>query len=152
MMGFNTSLLIIVAFYTCYIYLSSTKQIENLQQNIKTLQEILAQLKKTSEEKGTCSIDCHNMELRAELSQLTEKISSLQAEVDLLENLLKAHKDEDQEDKLCLIEGMKRIGKFLGQDGVSVEAGDEAWNAGLGGHTVREGGRVLNPEQSALYL
>jgi predicted nucleic acid-binding Zn-ribbon protein len=125
MMDLNTGLLITVAFCTCYIYFSSTQQIENLQQDIKTLQEKLAQLEKTPGGKETCSVETHSTELK-EFSQLKEKIDSLQADVEHLGNLLREHKEEDQEDKLCLIEVMKRIGKFLGQDGVSVEAAENA--------------------------
>ncbi|PMD20596.1 hypothetical protein NA56DRAFT_704399 [Hyaloscypha hepaticicola] len=118
-MDFNTAMLIIVAVYTCFAYLSSTRQAESLST------------------KGTepQSIASDNAELAKEFIQLKENISTLQAEIDRLESLLEAYKAEDQEDKLCLIEGMKTMGKFLGQDSLSAEADGESYK----GWTERRG-------------
>jgi hypothetical protein len=71
--------------------------------------------------------------LAEEFMQLKENISTLQAEIDRLASLLEAYKTEDQEDKLCLIEGMKTMGRFLGQDSLSVEAEEDAPEDGQSG-------------------
>lgn len=134
-MDFNTAMLIIVAVYTCFAYLSSTRQAESLVQTIKTLQAKIAQVEKSTKGTEPQSVASDNAELAKEFIQLKENISTLQAEIDRLESLLAAYKAEDQEDKLCLIEGMKTMGKFLGQDSLSAEADGESYK----GWTERRG-------------
>jgi uncharacterized protein YlxW (UPF0749 family) len=135
-MDFNSTMLIIVAVYTGFVYLSSTRQTESLLQCIKTLQEKMAQVEKSTKGTEPQPIASDNAELAKEFIQLEENISTLQAEIDRLESLLEAYKAEDQEDKLCLIEGMKTMGKILGQDSLSVEAEEDATEDGKSGEGV----------------
>ena len=132
-MDFNTVLFIILAFNTYFVYLSSTRQTESLLQTIKTLKGKIAQLEKSTKGTEPQSIAPGNAELAKEFIQLKENISTLQAEIDRLESLLEAYKTEDQEDKLCLIEGMKTMGRFLGQDSLSVEVEEDAMEDGQSG-------------------
>jgi len=134
-MDFNTAMLIIVAVYTCFVYLSSTRQTESLLQTIKTLQGKIAQVEKSTKGTAAQSVASDNAELAKEFIQLKENISTLQAEIDRLESLLEAYKAEDQEDKLCLIEGMKTMGKIFGQDSLVPEAEEESYK----GWTERRG-------------
>ncbi len=120
-MDFNTAMLIIVAVYTCFVYLSSTRQTESLLQTIKTLQGKIAQFEKSTKGTNPQSIAYDNAELEKEFIQLKKNISRLQAEIDRPENLLEAYKVEDQEEKMCLIEVMKKLRNILSQDGLSVE-------------------------------
>jgi hypothetical protein len=64
-------------------------------------------------------------ELKAEISQLKKKVAIHRAEVESLERLMREYKEEDQEEKICLIEGMKRIGGFLGFEHGAEEAVEE---------------------------
>jgi septal ring factor EnvC (AmiA/AmiB activator) len=132
-MDFNTVFFIILAFNTYFVYLSSTRQTESLQQIIKALQGKIAQVEKSTKRAEPQSIALGNAELAKEFIQLKDNMSTLQAEIDRLESLLEAYKTEDQEDKLCLIEGMKAMGKFLGQDSLSVEAEEDAPEDGQNG-------------------
>lgn len=125
-MDLNTAMLIIVAVYTCFVYLSSARETESLLQTIKTLRGKIAQVEKSTKGTEPQSIAPDNAELAKEFIQLKENISTLQAEIDRLEILLEAYKAEDQEDKLCLIEGLKTMRKILGQDSLSVEAEEDA--------------------------
>jgi hypothetical protein len=129
-MDFNAALLIIVAVYTCFVYLSSTRQIESFLQTIKTLQWKIAQVEKSTKGIESQSITPDTAELAKEFIQLKENIGTLQAEVDRLESLLEAYKAEDQEDKLCLIEGMKTMGEILGQDSLSADAEEDTGKDG----------------------
>jgi DNA repair exonuclease SbcCD ATPase subunit len=132
-MDFNTVLFIIFAVNTYFVYLSSTRQTESLLQTIKTLEGRIAQVEKLTKGTEPQSIALGNAELAEEFMQLKENISTLQAEIDRLASLLEAYKTEDQEDKLCLIEGMKTMGRFLGQDSLSVEAEEDAPEDGQSG-------------------
>jgi chromosome segregation ATPase len=132
MMGFKTVLLILLVVCICHTYQSTTQRTQRLKENVEALQEKFSLLEKAATGKGPCRVKTNDAELKTEFSQLNEKISSLRAEIERLENLLKAHKEEDQEDKLCLIEGMKRIGKLLGLDSGLSETGEETTNAASG--------------------
>ncbi len=51
-----------------------------------------------------------------EFSWLTQRVGRLQTDLENLEDTMNGHKEEDQEYKLYMIEGMKRIGRVLGVD------------------------------------
>ena len=116
MTGLHTGLLVIVALYVRHIYQSSARQTQILEQNVKELKEKLDRLEKADGGKQICSVETNDTILKTDISRMRERIVTLQAEVERLERVIKAHQQEDREDKLCLIEGVKRIGKFLGQD------------------------------------
>ncbi len=73
-------------------------------------------LEKNDEGKEVTVAGFNNGQLKIQLSKLQGRVAGLQKEVQQLENLVKAHKEEYQEDKLCLIKGVTIIGRSLGYD------------------------------------
>jgi hypothetical protein len=116
MMSLNIGLLIIVALYIFHIYNSSAKQTQTLEQDVKTLRDKMDGLEKVDKGKESPLEERNGDALKVDVPHLRGKISQLEAEVKRLENLVKGHKEQGREDKLCLIEGMKRMLRFLGHD------------------------------------
>ena len=113
-MGFTIALLIIVVFYVYQLYRSTAKQIELLEQNSEQLKSRITRLEKCEDSDQNSLGGGVDEEMKTELAKLKKKIAFHRAEVEGLEILVKAYKEEDQEDKLCLIEVMKKICRFLG--------------------------------------
>lgn len=119
-MGITTGLLIVVVFYVCHQYRSTVQQIELLEQNYEKLEERTTRLEGDESDQSNL-VGVRVAVVRVEIAKLKKRIAFDRAEVEGLERLVRAYKEEDQEDKLCLIEGMKKIGRFLGLDDADEE-------------------------------
>lgn len=127
MLSLNTGVLIIVAAYICHLYRSSARQAQVLEQNVKSLRDKVDKLEKGETGKEICLAGMDGVGLKVDLSRLRRRMAHIEAEVGRVEKLIKAHKEEDQEHKLCMIEGIKKITGFLGHDQVVfAEAVEEA--------------------------
>jgi len=124
-MGFTTGLLIVVVLYLCHLYRTMAQKGEVLEQNCEILKDKLAPFEKDGGSLRSKVTEGGDVELKAEISQLKKKVAIHRAEVEGLERLMREYKEEDQEEKLCLIEGMKRIGGFLGFEHGAEEAVEE---------------------------
>ncbi|KAE9369849.1 hypothetical protein N431DRAFT_511721 [Stipitochalara longipes BDJ] len=130
-MGLTTGLWVFVVVYICHLYRSTAQQIELLEHSVKKLHDKLAHVEKDGGCEKTSSVEERDVEPKTEFSQLEGRITHLRTEVEGVENLVRTYKDEDQEEKLCLIEGMKRIGDFLGNERLVVgDASATAWGEG----------------------
>jgi len=115
MMSFSTTLLLIAAAFIFQLIRSSARQTRSLEEYVKALKENIERLEKSVDGNGSNCVAVKQVDLN--------RMSQLRDDVDRLEVVIRDHTAADAEDKLVLIEGMKRINMAVdGQSAIDEEA------------------------------
>jgi hypothetical protein len=136
MMSFSTTLLLIAAAFIFQLIRSSARQTRSLEEYVKTLKEKIERLEKSVDENGSICVAVKHVDLN--------RMSQLRDDVDHLDVMIRDHTAADAEDKLILIEGMKKINMAVDGRSVIDEEVQEQLHAYLAGadigphHAVQE--------------
>jgi len=109
-MSLSTTLLVIASAFIFQLIRSSARQTRSLEDYVKTLKEKIERLEKAVDENCNLRVEVRKVDLN--------RMSQLRDDVDRLENMMRHHTEEDAEDKLVLIEGMKKINMAVDGDSV----------------------------------